>query len=565
MKIISIFVVFLTLTLSSAYAGVDPSSNFWQLTIRVSDDQALLEHADRIPALTKKVRSPGTLGRPVSLPYSLTWLSQSGSLLFSNSVIVTTGVRVPPEEGNLPSTMLPDEYCILRVAGPPDLSSVSELRLTRNDMTAITSTVRIPRILTLKVISLPVSEAARNTPVVSLMAEGPVGMHKVVDTGDDANRLVLVVLGDGYTTANLAAGDFSNDVATLVNAFRTTPPWNLFFQGANVYAIDVESNEEGADYEDASPAAGGTVKDTYFNSAFWCGNIERLLCVTGDGGSLAYTAANNYVGAGVWDEIIVLVNSTKYGGSGGSIAVSSVNSAAAGVILHEFGHSFGNLADEYDYDHEGPYTGADPSNPNVDIDASGSNLKWLIWVEEGTPLPTPDTAAYDNVVGTFEGAMYHQTGIYRPWRCCMMRALSCGFCPVCREALALEYFNMVSMADSIDPAPGSTVYSIASNAVLHISPIPVPGIQFTWAVDGVPVPGATGDILVCSHDIFSSWTSTVSVAVSYPTPLVRKTLISESSHWNVIIPEPFAGIAGPLLCIILYRRHSGLTCTTLSS
>lgn len=528
-------------------------SAYWQVILKYSEAGVTLERVTRMAPLTKIVRSPGILGRPVAVPFFLTWQDEAGDTLFSSEVVIPLGIRIPPGGTGKPDIITDSGYCVIRVPGPVDAAGIAKLSLAYKGLPQIPGSVDIPPAFTAPAIELPLTEAVLRE-AIHMTVEGPTGVRKAVDTGDDANRLVMVVLGDGYTAANLAAGEFSNDVVTLVTAFQNTPPWGMFLEGANIYAIDVESNEQGADYEDASPASGGTLKDTYFNSAFWCSNIERLLCITGDGYSKAYAAADNYVGAGVWDEIIVLVNSTKYGGSGGAIAVSSVNSAAPGVILHEFGHSFGHLADEYDYGGSGPYTGSDPTNPNVDIHTNYVDIKWNIWIEDGTPLPTPDTAAYDYTVGAFEGAYYHETGIYRPWRCCMMRALHCGFCPVCTEAMALEYFTMVSLADDIIPPAGSVVNAVESNAAIRIEPLPVSGLTYTWKADGVTQTSVTVPVFTCHAGLFSSYTGTVDVTVAFPSAMIRKATVSARYHWTVIIPEPTLLLPLGLICLCLRIR-----------
>ena len=306
---------------------VAPQPVYWQLILRYSETGVSLERISRMAPLTKKVRSPGVAGRPVSLPYSISWQDTSGNALVSSEVSIPLGIRVPPDSTDKPFILPDSGYCVIRLQGPADLSEITGLALKRTGTKPDDTRLLVPSVFDHETISLPLTDSVS---IISsaVRAEGPIGVRKVVDTGADDNRLVMVVMGDGYTAANLAAADYSNDVVTLVTAFNSTTPWNLFLEGSSVYAIDIESNEQGADYADAGPDSGGTTKDTYFNGSFWCNNMERLLCITGDGYSKAYAAADTYVGVGVWDEIIVLVNSTKYGGSGGSIAVSSVNSAA---------------------------------------------------------------------------------------------------------------------------------------------------------------------------------------------------------------------------------------------
>ncbi|MCX6835626.1 MAG: M64 family metallo-endopeptidase, partial [candidate division Zixibacteria bacterium] len=361
----------------------------------------------------------------------------------------------------------------------------------------------------------------------SALAAGPIGVQKIRDTGPDNNRVVIVVMGDGYTAANLTAGAFTSAAASLDVAFRSKSPWNSLFAATNLYRVDIESNQQGADNETF-----GVYKDTYLNSSFWVNDIERLLALTGDGYYRAVVAADNLVGPGVWDVILVLVNSTKYGGSGGGIAVASVHSTSSEIILHELGHSFANLADEYETAYPG-YPAGD-YEPNVDYDYAGPGLKWLIWVDPGTPLPTPEASPYPTAVGAFEGARYLSTGIYRPWYNCEMRSLSQQFCPVCREAHVLEFTNMVSLTDNVDPVPGTIQNVTWSGTQFSATPLPFSDLQYEWTLDGVPISGETSPTLVLTSDELLSHEQTLALTITFNTPLVRKQVMTAGYTWPVV-------------------------------
>lgn len=113
------------------------------------------------------------------------------------------------------------------------------------------------------------------------------------------------------------------------------------------------------------------------------------------------------------------------------------NMSSSSVIVHEFGHAFAGLGDEYE----------EPDNPlallyNLNVEPWEPNLttlvdfgsKWADLVAPGTPIPTPSNSQYDNAVGAFEGGGYLTTGIYRPQRHCMMRDYY-PFCAVCNRTI----------------------------------------------------------------------------------------------------------------------------------
>jgi hypothetical protein len=396
------------------------------------------------------------------------------------------------------------------------------IRLRRSSSTLKTSTIApIP----------PPFESAATTlalprPTPSAALAGPVSSEKIRDTGPDFNRLVVVIMGDGYTSANLLAGDFAGDAASLETAFYLRSPWDILFAATNIYRVDIESNEEGADNE-----IYGVYKDTYLNSSFWVSGIERLLSLTGDGFLKATDAADAMVGVGVWDVILVLVNSTKYGGSGGAIAISSVHPTADEIVLHEMGHSFAALADEY----ESAYPGYPPGDyePNVDYDFSGPGLKWLIWVEPGTPLPTPEEPAYAGIVGAFEGARYIETGIYRPSYDCLMRSLGQQFCSICKEAHVLNFTYPIHLTDWVDPYPSSVVDVIDAGTDFAVTPIPFNDLTYEWRLDGEPLTGATAPQLTLSAADMTLPSQNLEVVITFATDLVRKTTITDSYSWTV--------------------------------
>lgn len=206
------------------------------------------------------------------------------------------------------------------------------------------------------------------------------GRHKVVDHGPNSQRYNIVILGDGYRASEL--GQYATDVQTFIDAFRSTAPYNDLWCGINVHRIDVVSTDSGADDPgtcgDGSTGSGATPK-TYFDATF-CGdgNIRRLL--TCDSASAKSTALAQVPEAHM---TMVIVNTSQYGGSGGTVATFSTNASSAEIGLHEMGHTAFGFADEYEYyqgcgtgetghDHFG---GGEPSEPNVTANTDKNTIK----------------------------------------------------------------------------------------------------------------------------------------------------------------------------------------------
>jgi hypothetical protein len=156
-----------------------------------------------------------------------------------------------------------------------------------------------------------------------------------------------------------------------------------------------------------------------------------------------------YAAAVPHDVIVVLINSNKYGGGGVYNYYSGTttgNNLSCKVFLHEFGHGFAGLADEYynssvAYDEFYPLN-VEPWEPNITTMINFGS-KWGKEVGPGTPVPTPADDQYSNVTGVFEGGGYSAKGIYRPEIDCRMKSNSTkGFCTVCRNAIKsmIEYY-----------------------------------------------------------------------------------------------------------------------------
>jgi len=146
-----------------------------------------------------------------------------------------------------------------------------------------------------------------------------------------------------------------------------------------------------------------------------------------------------------YDAIYILANTSTYGGGGiyNFYALASAHSdrAKAEVIVHEFGHSFAGLADEYFYDKEDVFDemyalNKEPWEPNITTMVQ-FDKKWKAELPQNCPIPTPVTdETKTQKTGLFEGGGYRTKGIYRPSYDCRMRTNNApGFCTVCEKAV----------------------------------------------------------------------------------------------------------------------------------
>ena len=354
------------------------------------------------------------------------------------------------------------------------------------------------------------------------------------DNGDSANRIDLVIMGDGYRTED--QDQFRTDATNAMNAYFSATaghqPFAAYRNYFNVKIVHVVSNQTGAD----NGSAGG-LRDTALGAYFYCGGIDRLLCVNSTAvHNIAMTDAPEY------DIILVVVNDSKYGGSGGSIVTASTAPSAINIAVHELGHGFAGLADEYS-DATPGYAACNPVSdcvePNVTLFASNRNaVKWRDWIDGATPIPTPDVAANFGLVGAFEGARYLTSGIYRPAHLCIMRALEQPFCSVCSEATVLGvYHRGVNLVDSAVPGGPVAIGSDGSVDFSITGPRPEPNtLSFAWSVDGNPIAtNSTGTLTRTGAD-FGAGSHVLSVNIHDDTTWVRtdtQNLLTTSHSWTV--------------------------------
>jgi hypothetical protein len=243
--------------------------------------------------------------------------------------------------------------------------------------------------------------------------------------GPSASRFDLVFVGDGYTSDQL--GLYGQHVRAKLNEIMAIEPFRSNRGQFNVWQVNVISPESGVDNDPTLGMRRNTALDMYF----WCGNIERLLCVN-------ETKARQFAAAAPdADQVIALANTGKYGGAGGGVATASGAHPSSGQIaIHELGHSIGGLADEYGGTGD-CYPFGEPSEPNVSrltaAQMQSARVKWYRFIGQ----PSPD----GGVVGAFAGGRYYERCIFRPTQNSIMRTLGQQFNLPSRAAMIAGFFR----------------------------------------------------------------------------------------------------------------------------
>jgi hypothetical protein len=400
------------------------------------------------------------------------------------------------------------------------------------------------------------------------------GMEKqaITTTGPSSNRVDLLIMGDGYTSAQSA--QFATDAANVESNFFNVTPLLEYQNYFNVTSLFTASSQSGADHPpynascspyDATCCAdpqmlsdplANTMVNTAFDANYCSMNIHRLLVVDY---SKIFTAA---AAVPDWDNIMVIVNDTTYGGSGGGISVLSTHASGPQIAQHEFGHSFANLADEYDTAYPGypacsDISGTSPCEENVTDETVRAQIKWNPWILPTTLVPTvPEwDPSYVNLVGLFEGARYQAVGMYRPGQYCMMYALGQPYCDVPEQSIILKLYHGgwgvpvggISMIEpgSTSPASSQVNLTIGDTQLFSatvLSPSGGPSPLLTWYYNGVPVAVGT-NVYGMTASVFDLGTNILRFEVSDQTTDVHASMaggaLVHSYVWTVTVSKPF--------------------------
>lgn len=241
----------------------------------------------------------------------------------------------------------------------------------------------------------------------------------------------VAILAEGYTEAEMDL--FYKDAEATCEALFEHEPFKKLKDRFNIVAVASPSEDSGV-----SIPRKNEWKSTAVSSHFDTFYSDRYLTTS------RVKSIHNWLAGIPYEHIIILANTETYGGGGiyNSYTLTTAhNPMFKPVVVHEFGHSFGGLADEYAYTEAPsplyPYS-IEPWEPNITTLVNFES-KWKDMVPEGTPIPTPaktDKEEIFTAVGVYEGAGYTLKGIYRPVTECRMKINEApAFCPVCQRSL----------------------------------------------------------------------------------------------------------------------------------
>lgn len=255
-------------------------------------------------------------------------------------------------------------------------------------------------------------------------------VFEVVNSGSQEKKVDIVLLPEGYTENQRKL--FEKDCQKFAEEFFNYSPYAENKDKFNIRGVWSPSKNEGPDIPGEHVWNSTCLKGSYYTF-----NSERYLMVND------FQGIRDVAGNAPYDFIYILANTEKYGGGAiynfyGISAAHHIDETGK-IYIHEFGHLFAGLGDEYvggvEYNEFYPLH-VEPWEPNLTTMVSFEK-KWKNMLSEETPVPTPVNSSNNEKIGVYEGGGYVTKGVYRPWINCLMNNLHSIdiFCPVCSKSI----------------------------------------------------------------------------------------------------------------------------------
>ena len=275
----------------------------------------------------------------------------------------------------------------------------------------------------------------------------PAPHRYILESGSPEKCIDVAIVAEGYTAAE--AEKFYQDAQTTVDAILAHKPFYQYKDRFNFVAIALDSEDSGV-----SVPGEGLWKKTALGAHFNTFYMDRYLT------TLRLRQMHDRLCGVPYEHIVILANTDTYGGGGifNSYTLTTAgHQAFKPVVVHEFGHSFAGLADEYYYDDqfvEYYYPDCEPWEQNITT-LFDFESKWDDMLPRVIGIPTEPVEGniwkrfaegekMDSMIGVYEGAGYQSKGVYRPFPDCRMKTNAAeGFCPVCQRAIAriIEFYT----------------------------------------------------------------------------------------------------------------------------
>ena len=337
-------------------------------------------------------------------------------------------------------------------------------------------------------------------------------------SGPIDDRINIVILSEGFEDIPISLDQFFilSAQSFAYDLFEESP-FKEYKNYFNVYAIKVPSNETGVSHpgtatDVAEPAHPVSNVDNYFESSFDGYGIHRI--VVANNSKIQSVLASNFPN---YDIALVLAFSNYYGARGGGDYAIFTTNAGNDVAIHEIGHSFSYLRDEY-------YAGDNFAGESINMtqETDPDLVKWSSWMNQN------DIGIYQHCCGG------NSANWYRPSQNCKMRASSNSFCSVCIEATIERIYSLVPSIESYSPENTGTL-GISDTINFTISTIdPIPNtLQIEWTLNGSVIESGTHSVEINQDDLIAG-NNQLQVTVEDTTDLL-KTDSEDDIHLSTVL------------------------------
>ena len=338
-------------------------------------------------------------------------------------------------------------------------------------------------------------------PVDTLLKSGPID-----------NRINILILGDGFTEAEMPK--FIEEANKFKTKFLRSPAYARCQNYFNFFAVKTPSKQSGATNLGRSPDFNNKqgihqgqpieTKDTFFGSAFGTSDVHRLVGPTEDKYPIvAKVIAYSFPAS---DLTMMIVNTPWYGGAGGSFSVYTLSPSAMDVAIHEIGHTFTYLADEY-------WISLNFSGERINRTAvnNSDKVKWKNWLEI-------------EKIGIYNHVGSDAKGWYKPANgTCLMENLGLDYCAVCREAVTYTVLSLIDPIETLSPTNTDKVIVRSKPEVIEIGLLqPNPKtLKTEWRIDGKLIETKKSKIEIQANQISNKTGSKLTVTVFDTTAFIR--------------------------------------------
>lgn len=329
----------------------------------------------------------------------------------------------------------------------------------------------------------------------------------LVKNGDLNHCINFVFMGDGYTASQQS--NYITAVQNIKDSIFSKVPFSNYKNYFNVFAIKVVSQESGVKHphtaSDCPPLSSFPIADPndYFGTSFDNSGIHRLVYPTNT--NLANTVAvTNFP---LYDQLLIVSNTTQYGGAGGAFAVGTENSMSVEIMEHELGHSFAGLADEY---WAGDVYAAEKPNMTNQVNATPSLVKWKNW------LGVSGTGIYQYCCGGTSASWY------KPHQNCLMQFLNRQYCPVCRQRIIERIYELVNPIVAYLPTDTSVAITDSLPFKLTKLLLPIPNtLKIQWELNGQLITTNVSQIML-HHAELQPGSNVLEAVVTDTTSMLRE-------------------------------------------